>query len=347
MPSPPLLSYYSTFPAGVYQLMRRIVEADYPHATITHVFENAVLYRAGASDPLLGAPYFQSTFRVLEHTRCDPDEEVESAARRFETGLASHPIARLLEHDRHFRVMFSRDGRPVPAPRAVRDRMERTIQRASGRPTRNRDADAEIWVSLRREGFALLLFRRLRNRARSADRPKGMLAPELGALLCRYSDPSPEDVFLDPFCGHGGIFLERMRWKYRLAFAIDRDDRLVSALKERLARRSGTWRKRTYVRSGNGASLEGFDSGFITAIVTDPPWGEYDGSLGSVETLYSAFLTSAARVLASRGRLILLAGRDVAVPEILAPLSSSLEMEASHDMLVSGKKATLYKLHRV
>lgn len=347
MPAPLPHSYYSTFPAGVDGLIRQIVEADYPHAVITHVFENAVLYRAGASDPLLSAPYFQSTFRTLEHTRSSPSEGVESAARRFEANLASCPFSRLLEHDRHFRVMFSRDGRPVPAPRAVRDRMERTIQRVSGRPTRYRDADAEVWVSLRREGFALLLFRRLRNRARSTDRPKGMIAPELGALLCRYSDPSPQDVFLDPFCGHGGIFLERMRWKYRLAFAIDRDERLVSALKERLGRDSDVWRKRTYVRSGDGTSLEGFDSGFITAIVTDPPWGEYDRSVGSVEALYSAFLTSAARVLTGGGRLVLLAGRDVAVPEILAPLSSSLEMEASHDMLVSGKKATLYKLRRL
>ncbi|MFW5835864.1 MAG: TRM11 family SAM-dependent methyltransferase [bacterium] len=224
--------------------------------------------------------------------------------------------------------------------------MVRTIHRETGKPSRDRDADVEIWVALRREGSALLIFRRLRNRSSNSDRPKGMLAPEVGALLCRYSDPSAADVFLDPFCGHGGIFLERMRWKYRLAFALDRDQGLVNALKKRLDRVSGSWRKRTYVRSGDGRTLEGFEPGFITAIVTDPPWGEYDRSLGDVDELYSVFLASSANVLAPGGRIVLLAGRAVPVSEIVKPLSSSLAIEGRDDILVSGKKATLYKLSR-
>ena len=368
-------SYFSTFPAGFGGIIERIIHADYPETAICRQYDNAVLHRSNERAALLSAPYFHNTFRAIELVECDPNDDLGVVAERLCRGIDGGALRDSMRGCRSFRVVFLRENLPVPVDEAIRARLEARITSLSGRPAARRGAETEVQVTLRREGVALLLVR-LRRSVRPAagspvgrptvgrptvgrptvgrptvgrptvGRPPGMLGAEIGSLLCRYSEPSPDDVFLDPFCGYGGIFLERMRWKYRLAFAIDHDERCVQSVRERLAESAKNWRKRTYVRTGDGTSLAELDTGFVTSIVTDPPWGEYDRGIDDPDAFYSKFLSAFSRVLAPDGTVVLLAGRAVAVERILGSSSIPLRIDESCAVLVSGKKATVYRIRR-
>ena len=344
----PVIRFYSTFPAGVDALIQDIMRADYPFISTDRVFENALIYEFSSGKPFkLSAPYFQNTFRIIDQLDEVGTADLGSIMSIFKNRMPTYSLRHLLQPHRSFRVALFSGGVFSSVDVTLRKQFEDEARHVSKKPIDNRKPETELWVAKRHEGVALFMLR-LRNEVRSvAQRPRGRLSPQLGALLCRLSDPSPEDIFLDPFCGWGGIFLERLRWKYQMAFANDKDPRCVDSVKRELNASKKNWRKRTYIRKGDGTHLADFSNGFISAIVTDPPWGEFDRKLTDVKSFYSTTLGNFTRVLKNDGVLILLTGRSVPVAEVIAECLFTLMIEEEHEILVSGKKATIYKMKKV
>ncbi len=187
--------------------------------------------------------------------------------------------------------------------------------------------DIEFWFLQRSEGYAFALFR-LTNTSKSEHRAKGQLRAELAALMCLLSEPSSSDVCIDPFAGYGTILFERAHLPYKKLIAYEREI------------------KADY----SGKNIEVYNADFfenklsdacVTKIITDPPWGFYNTDL-DVETFYTRLLVEFSRLLLKNGLAIILVHREIDFKRYLQ--NTRLVIKERYDILVSGKKASIYKL---
>jgi SAM-dependent methyltransferase len=239
---------------------------------------------------------------------------------------------------------------PASLPFDLRRKLESAIARATGlrpdsalarRPGR---PDCEFRVQERADGLTLFLEREI-TAPEPPTRP-GELPRTTCRLLAEMTEPRPDDVFLDPFCGYGGIALERaLASPYRFVFASDIDAEKLATVKAALSGKAFERRRKTIFPKVRDALDEtAFDAGFVTAIATDPPWGLYEGGVDANEagTLLRGFLSEAARLLAPGGRFVLLVARGAEVD----PGRAFAQRECL-DVLVSGKKARALRFDRV
>ena len=193
----------------------------------------------------------------------------------------------------------------------------------------------------RKDGHGFFGLRLTRHRDYKKTLHAGELRPELANLLCFLSEPKPDDVFLDPFAGYGAIPIERATaYPCRRIYAGDNDPDLMQVIKLK-ANRFG---KRFVVGQWDATNLSEFKDASVDKIVTDPPWGIYSKSEG-LENLYLGLLKEQIRVLKPCGILVLLTANKELMGLCLLQVPE-LRIKKSYDILVSGKKATVYKFSR-
>jgi hypothetical protein len=364
----PRSTWFATFPPGFGPLVRRLVERDAPGAGAFALEDNALRFDCEA-EPGAVLGYCRSLFLVLGELAAG-----SGARGRLEPGEALGQAAALFARDRGALVGIARPPRrapargpggfvlrafgpddPAPLPEPARRALEAAISRAGGGSPdpRGDPRSREFRLQARSDGTVLFLERRAQgNRAqgRPSSPPRaGELPRTTCRLLAEMTDPRADDVFLDPFCGYGGIALERaLAAPYRFAFATDLDGGKIEAVKAELRDRAFERRRRTFFPKVRDA-LDGsaFEAGFVGAIATDPPWGAYGGGPLSLEAdgLLRAFMGEAARLLGPGGRLVLLVGRDQAA----AAAGSAGEAFAPArplEVLISGKKASVLRFDR-
>ncbi len=250
------------------------------------------------------------------------------------------------ESMRTCRVMAYDGNDPTGIPESVRTEAERYLQNALGLRTDRHRPHTELWLYRRSEGIFYVLLRLTGRRAVEEDLAPGELKPELCNTVCRLTKPAQDDVFLDPFCGSGAIPLERARMvPYRYIFASDADPRKVTPLRRR-TRRSHDRKTNSafFTKIADAGGLEYLSDGFVTAVATDPPWGEFT-DVPDLPGLYRSFLDELTRVLAPGGRAVVLTGRDSPLDTIIGDLPT-LEPSETFQILVSGKKASIHVLFK-
>jgi SAM-dependent methyltransferase len=338
-------SYFATHAAGFGPLVARLAARDAPGFALLRAEDNALLFSAEA-EPRAVLSYCRGLFRLLGEAQSG----LERAARGFARDpavvarIANGPPARRGPRgDRSFVLRAFGPDDPASLPFEPRRELEAAIARATAlRPDSSRP-DREYRVQERADGTALFLERV--DSALDSPRP-GELPRTTCRLLAELSEPRPDDVFLDPFCGYGGIALERaLAAPYRFVFASDLEAAKVAAVKESLSAKGFERRRKTFFPKARDAlDATAFEAGFVTAIATDPPWGLYEGGVRGeeAEELLRRFMAEASRLLAPGGRLVLLVRRDAR----LEPGSEFAQRERM-DVLVSGKKARALRLDRV
>lgn len=248
-----------------------------------------------------------------------------------------------------FRLVLSDENRLVAGDRTPLGRLQSRIQQLTGLRPSPRGARVELWVLRRRSGQVFFL-RRLSRRARTEkDLEKGELRPELAHLLCLLSEPEAKDVFLDPFAGSGAIPFARTFYPYEMIFAFDERDSQVLVMKER-RKAGGRLRLRNgsplIIRRADARRLERLEDGFIDKVVTDPPWGMFDPSIGDPAAFSLSAMRELCRVVKPGGVLVVALG-DRELPDLLSDrLRDDLTEEARHEILLSGKKAVVVKWRR-
>jgi hypothetical protein len=345
--------WFATHAAGFGPLVLRLAERDFPGSTPSADGDNA-LRLVSESVPKALLAYCRGLFRVLgeapgglaEASRVLAyDARVEAAlgdrgrpARDARTWYAGSFVLR----------SFGPDD-PAALPPETRRALELLVERRTGARPDSARPDREYRVQERADGRVLFLERI--TRPPEAQTRAGELPRSTCRLLAEMSEPRPDDIFLDPFCGYGGIVLERaLAAPYRFAFAQDVDAGKVAAVKAALGEKSFEKRRRTIFPKARDA-LDGsaFEPSFVTAIATDPPWGLYDGGPGAVEAeaLLRGFLAGASRLLAPGGRLVLLVSRSLVVGDAALALGDAFAQREALDVLVSGKKARALRFDRL
>jgi SAM-dependent methyltransferase len=364
----PRSTWFATFPPGFGPLARRLVERDVPGAGVLALEDNAVRF-ASEAEPAAILAYCRSLFLVLGEVVAGPSsrgrpgssDALGEAAALFARdrdalgGIASPPGRAPARGSGGFTLRAFGPDDPAPLPEPARRALEAAISRSGGGRSdpRGDPRSREFRLQERSDGTVLLLERRAQgNRARGRPEPPprpGELPRTTCRLLAEMTEPRADDVFLDPFCGYGGIALERaLAAPYRFAFATDLDGTKIEAVKEALRERSFERRRRTFFPKVRDA-LDGaaFEAGFVGAIATDPPWGAYGGGPGADEAdgLLRGFMGEAARLLGPGGRLVLLVGRDQAAAAAGAA-GEAFALAQSLDVLISGKKASVLRFDR-
>jgi predicted RNA methylase len=360
--------WFVTHAAGFGPLAARLAERDCPGATAMPEGDNA-LRVSEAGDPRRGAPplallaYCRGLFRLLG--------EAPGGLERASRAIAADPrAAAAVDRGRDARNRGPRSygartfvlrafgpDDPAAMPTDARRALELMIARATGMRPDSERPEREYRLQERADGKTLFL-ERVGSAAEAESRRDGPRAGELPRTTCRLlaemTDPRPDDVFLDPFCGYGGIALERaLAAPYRFVFASDTDIEKVAAVKRALSAKAFEKRRRTiFPKLRDALDASAFEEGFVTAIATDPPWGLYEGGMGKAdaEALVGAFLAQASRLLPSGGRLVLLVGRGLDAAGAADALrdggAAAFTLRESLDVLVSGKKARALRFDR-
>ncbi len=204
------------------------------------------------------------------------------------------------------------------------------------------DAQVEVWLTLL-DAEALigvrLTTRQQRHRDKSAHIPAS-LRPSVAAALIQLTDPTDEDVFLDPFCGAGTILIERALFgKHRLLIGSDTSEAALEAARENIGPRHQPLQLHNW-----DATRIPLEDGSVSAIATNPPFGEQIGSHEQNKKLYPAFLAEAHRLLKPGGRLVLLSPEDeVLKRELVHP---RWIMTGRFIVRVLGQRAGIYSARR-
>jgi tRNA G10 N-methylase Trm11 len=223
------------------------------------------------------------------------------------------------------------DGLLAHAGMKTMAKAEEFIADASGlKPGRARP-DVEFWFLYRREGMGFLLMRLTHHKDYARQLEAGELRPDIAHILSRLSDPRPDDFFLDPFAGYGGIVKARLSAPAAEVVAgdINPSPALYAALRNNSNAR---------VVKMDALAMKGIQNGSMDAIVCDPPWGLHKPLPDPVQ-FYGRFAAEARRVLKKDGRLVVL---STLKKEAEAALGQCFAIDGRLDVLVSGRKAAVF-----
>ncbi|MFA6504599.1 MAG: RsmD family RNA methyltransferase [Treponemataceae bacterium] len=358
-----LSTYRIAFPAGFRPLVECLAKRDFGSSSLIDADESSLTIRPNI--PYRVPAYAQNSSLVIDIARCSGLEEAfRLFASRARDGNPRQELSRAFRDKAFMRTGranrfvvrgFMRSTPSFPGAEA-RNALETVISRISSAEPDSSHPDVELSVVFRDDGNAYFTAAFQSGKTEQTTEA-GELPRQTARLLCELSEPSAQDVFLDPFMGSGSLPLERARMgAYKLIFASDHNETLVARVKERLKTKDFERKKRTFFpKRLDARDLSRFEDGLFTTIVTDPPWGDWEGlDDAALVDLYAAFLAEAKRVLAPDGRLVLLVGRNDVLERAIAAGPAPTEAERSDSwridtdfpVLISGKKARAVLLRR-
>ncbi len=340
-------TYASTFPAGLADPVSAALATTLEGFDLVAKHEDLVVYeaRSGPGD-IVRLPFVHNSFAVVARLRSRGPRQLDAAVRdllaELQDGRGLQALVRGRSRPR-FRIVASVENKLSALAGQTLADTERTLTSLTGWSVSRAKPDVEFWFMVRREGPPMALVRLTRQKNQHRTLAKGELRSNLAHLLCELSEPSAEDVFLDPFCGSGAIAIARSKLPYRAIFASDSDanhiQRLRKAFREQLKRRSN----RFNIRRDDAFALTRYTPGFVNKIVTDPPWGHY-GELDDPFGFYCRVLSEIARIMRRDGTLILVTSREIDVAGAARSIERGLELIETHEFLLSGQKASVHKI---
>lgn len=165
---------------------------------------------------------------------------------------------------------------------------------------------------------------------------QGELRPELAHILGLAGSVDSKDTVLDPFAGYGAIVREMIAgFQCQKVIAVEHNEHLVPHLKSI---------PNLVAIHGDAGQLSHIETRGVDRVVTDPPWGEFSTkSPEELKKLYHAAIIQIHRVLRAKGCAVILSSADW-LPAMAE--ENLFIVEKSYPILVSGRKATIYKIRK-
>lgn len=333
--------------SGLQAVVAGRLKKDLAKVSIDLLEDGFIAFATSASaHDVRAVQYVNNAFAVIdEPDGGDTDAIVHGLSQRHRWFSAAR--AMIDRENRRFRVFVSDSGRLVGGGRAMTALVD-SIARAT-RLTPARATDTEFWIIRRRSGRAYFCKRLTRRVGTEKTLRRGELRPQLALLMCLLSEPEDEDIVLDPFAGSGALPFARMTMPYNMIFAFDADREQVALIRQKV--KEGRVRERRnsplIVAVADARSLDRLDDGFVHKVITDPPWGLFDDRLTDIDGFYRRVLGELIRVLRGGGLLVMLVGDKALAEALSGENAASLELLASHDVLVNGRKASIVKWRRL
>ena len=340
--------YASTFISGLQEVVKDMLIQLSPNVEITALMDGLVLFQGNVPpDALKRACFLNNTFVVLDTYKDLPDKPLHAmltaASRDKDLERKIHTSMEAAETGKTFRLVASDENRSVAIKKGLRVTLESRISKVRNLRVNRAKPDFEFWFLYRSEGYGFFMKRITTHTAYEKVLQKGELRPELAYTLCFLSEPRGSDIFLDPFCGHGAIPLRRaLSFPYNMIFASDKDHEQVQFARRRL--KKTRVKPMFIVKKQNAISMAAFEDGFIDKIVTDPPWGIFEKLDMGIHEFYSLMLREFSRVLGANGILVVLTARKEEFESALSSMGTVFKLLNQYDILVSGKKAAIYKI---
>ena len=332
--------YYATFIVGLEPLVAEIINQNFPTTKILHHLSGAIIYKS--TEPIT-APFLNNQFKIIKLShQTNLDEFLKNLTQNFPSHHFSHnknpfthppssPGLTRRSNRKTFRIIISDQNHLISIDKNLLKKLENQITKKTNAHPHRSKPQTEYWIQKRSENLILFTERLTHHKPFDKTLTPGTLRPDLCYFLNYLSHPTPTDTFLDPFCGSGAIIKSRAQFPFNLIFGIDTEKTHITNLRKH-------FKNRNYLIFKNLDFFENnFEDHFIDKIVTDPPWGEYE-KLENPEKFYQEILKESHRLLKPQGTLVLLTSRNQKIQQIPTPL----KLQKTYEILLSGKKATIY-----
>ncbi len=218
--------------------------------------------------------------------------------------------------------------------------LERGISERGDRKWRlDENGEVEFWATLLEDELFLtirLSDDRMRQRDYKVAHFPGSLRPSAAAAMAMLSQPTDDDVVLDPLCGAGTILIERAHLgRYRMLLGGDSSPEAVAAARENVGPRY----KPIELREWDAVSLPLGDNS-VTRIITNLPWGRKWGSHPENRQLYPRLMQEFRRVLAPGGLMVLMTSETRLMRELLD--EHQIALNSMLAVTVLGASAWIY-----
>ena len=266
------------------------------------------------------------------------------AAPAFETALAAHREAHPHRVKRiTYRIVAQKTGRHAFRRLDAQEYAIKGIQARYGRwKLLPEDAHLEIWLNIQDRlmvSMIRLSDQTMRHRKYKLAHIPASLRPTVAYAMVSLSQPQEGDVFLDPMCGAGTILIERALGGQAAAIlGGDLDAEALAA-----AQANCTPYPRTHLCRWDATHLP-LAASAVHKIVSNLPFGKRIGSPQRNEALYQGFFAEMDRVLAPRGRVVLLSSEQELVSSLLK--EGVFRSRRMLPVTVLGQAATIYVLGR-
>ena len=346
-----MYTYYSSFNTGT----QKIIKDNLTDCHIQKLMDGGILYTTSKTpEEVEKIRFFNNTFLVIqtfENTASKSLEEIIDS-----TNLNDKTFLKVIKNDnkskekykrfKTFHIFSSNENQLVSVDKKVLGRFENKLEKISNLRVdfSKKITDFEFWFLKRSEDVAFFMLRLTKNKKKLKD---GELHIELCNILCLLSEPEQTDIVLDCFCGSGSIPLERSRiCDYKGIFACDKDESSTKKLKEEIKKINNKKLNRSFFVKNLDFLKNNFDNDFFTKIITDPPWGFFE-KIDNIEKFYLDSIGEMHRILKLNGLIVLLAANKEEMSNVLNNFKGKLELVDKFDILVSGKKASIYKIKKV
>jgi tRNA G10 N-methylase Trm11 len=339
--------YASTCISGLQDPISAQLVKLIPDIRILGIYDGLLVYSTNTeAEKVKDLGFFNNSFLVLRKFDNLQNEDLNNLIRlSLRTRNISPKFARKITGvNKRFRIITSKENRLTAVDKDLLRSMEQKIANSYGLAVDRAKPDLEFWFLYRSEKIGFFMLRLTKHTAHEKVLNKGELRPQLSHVLSLISEPKAEDIVLDPFCGYGSIPISRANnFSYNMIFASDKDMGLVNNLKQKLKKQN--FKRPIIVKQADALDLKDiFEDGLIDKIITDPPWGFYEDIGMDIMIFYQKMLKEFHRILKLGGIIVLLTARKEEFEGSLADYKDEFKLIDKYDILVSGKKASIYKI---